>query len=689
MAKISQIKLTNTTYDIDVASDLKATKIIGEDLAKITPVEAVQKPDGVNPLFDENNKISSHYISDTILGQLKFGGTLTGYNFFEGSYIVNPSQSILSKLYELTNYPEDSAPIDSLKLSQVGDPSCVSITMISNGEVKNGYGDNDGTAFEGFYFISASNLANGHAVGDWLVINNKNFEKIDNTDTITHIDSAGTSLLEITGTSGLKLNGFKKGTIGIELTDNLYTQANGCITCSGYLYGGSISGGSIAASSKMTAPTITDASDKTQVVNLDYFENNATKVDWENIDSDVRIINGHNFKIQGTYTEQNIGCGVLPSSLDSIEPQRDSSTGQWEWGVDNLWTSPYWGYFEIKKNCRYIVKPVKTSGPFNNAECLDSGASVLVSAELSNTPLLELTSEDHDLIYQPSVYDEGSWEPSFGGYIEFKAPIDGFAFFGASDSFDPVLWVVLERVFEKEASAEIEGDLKVTGDIEVTGDLSFGTDSHLVFGTIEGTDFIADYAKVKNAPTEADDVVNKAYFDANKGSGGGTGIPAPAFPPELNSNYLVLSDIGEINNLDWRTGTYTGILDPKATYELYLEATDGTWIRGILPALSGSEMNNVHFQVTGYTAMTCMNTGWVNGTNKNTNYVNLSGITRRADGFYDFQISFFNCCWQPAKVTITKTGGDTQASYMDGAVLRWRNGQAVWEILSNAEDNTF
>jgi hypothetical protein len=209
--KISKVNLSGESYEIDVAKNLKATNILSTDkdqTSKVATVGAVQKPDGVNAFFDENNKINSSYLSDTILGQLKFGGTLTSYNP-SNEYTVNPSQLILSKLYELTNYPEGAAPIDSLQLSIVGDPSIVSITMISNGEVKNGYGDNDGTAFEGFYFISAANLSDEYAVGDWLVINNKNFEKIDNTDTITHIKDADTSLLSIEG-AGLKLDKITK-----------------------------------------------------------------------------------------------------------------------------------------------------------------------------------------------------------------------------------------------------------------------------------------------------------------------------------------------------------------------------------------------------------------------------------------------------------------------------------------------
>ena len=507
MAKISQIKLTNTTYDIDVASNLKATKIIGEDPIKIPPVEAIQKPDGVNPLFDENNKISSHYINDIILGQLKFGGTLTSYNFLEDSYAVNPSQLILSKLYELTNYPEDADPIDSLLLSKVGDPSFVSISMLSGNEVKNGYGDPEGTVFEGFYFISAANLSDGHAVGDWLVINNKNFEKIDNTDTITHIDETeGDSLLEITGTSGLKLSGIRKNQIGIELTSNLYTQENGCITCGGSIYGGSISGGRIAANSKMTAPTITDKTDKSQVINLEYFENNATKVDWENIDSEVHVINDHNVEIDGglvvhggsetdileiqTATSTDISSAVTVAS-HALEP--DSAGTGWTDG-----DGYFWHRFPIKARYHYAVEQ-------ESVDVYGFGPVALTSSAVGD-------GEPLNRLPYRWVGNETTGVPAAFGTLYFTADITGYAYV-------PFSGEVLGAVKVVETSP-VSG-VKVDGDLEVTGDLSFGAESHLVFGTIEGTDFIADYAKVKNAPVEDDDVVNKAYFDANKGSSGG------------------------------------------------------------------------------------------------------------------------------------------------------------------------
>lgn len=80
MAKISQIKLTDTSYDIDVATSLKATKVIGETTtSKVATVGAIQKPDGTNNLFDENNKISSHYVPELVDTNVKLSTELKTY----------------------------------------------------------------------------------------------------------------------------------------------------------------------------------------------------------------------------------------------------------------------------------------------------------------------------------------------------------------------------------------------------------------------------------------------------------------------------------------------------------------------------------------------------------------------------------------------------------------------------------
>ena len=80
MAKISQIKLTDTSYDIDVATSLKANKVIGETTtSKVATVGAIQKPDGTNNLFDENNKISSHYVPELVDTNVKLSTELKTY----------------------------------------------------------------------------------------------------------------------------------------------------------------------------------------------------------------------------------------------------------------------------------------------------------------------------------------------------------------------------------------------------------------------------------------------------------------------------------------------------------------------------------------------------------------------------------------------------------------------------------
>ena len=751
MSKISQINLNGTLYNIDVATELKSTTPTKDSTSVATSgavyaeqearkaadnLKLDKKPDGSVELIDpDSGKISYHYLHDSILGQLKFGGTLSATDSVGIRYYnITESAAFRDRALEISPWTDSySNPYF------YADTITGSITPLATWDVVGGSAftsplfGNDLAALEGFYFIMTSNtsamlnevpleLVPEFKVGDWWVFCNGVVKKIDNTDTITHIDeTAGTSLLEITGSSGLKLNGFTDDDLRIKFDKPLtYKDSSGNeLTLGGagvnglyfnrtngeqsYInYAGikipTIDASTVKASTKMTAPTITNKEDKSQVVNLEYFENNATKVDWENIDSEVHVINDHSVEIDGGLNVN--GALIVPAPESKIITEDITSSveyAMWEpvdYSTPHLWKDvaadqPNFYHFVVKTGYSYSLYTTEEAGGICPKVLFYEDVPE-TSENISPIGILDAnTSGFEEIDSWPRAY--GADSDAFNG-ISFTSPYTGRAYVSCGSCPDSAFTSILAVCNIPAESVQINKNLTVTGDLEITGDLSFGADSHLVFGTIEGTDFIADHAKVKNAPVEDDDVINKAYFEANKGSG--TGIPAPEetseLPSELNSDYLVLSDIGEVNNLDWSTGTYTGILDPKATYELYLEATDGTWIKGILPALSGSEMNNVHFQVTDYTAMTCMNTGWVNGTNKSTNYVFLDNITRRADGFYDLQISFRNCCWQPVKVTITKTGGTTPVPVsMDGAFLRWRNGQAVWEMLSNAEDYPF
>ena len=560
--KITQVQLGTETYDIDVSADRKAKPLLqtedDSDLTKVLPKSAVLKPDGTNDLFDENKKLNSHYISDTILGQLKFGGTITYNNEYPTGthqYVITPSSSLRAHL--LAKAPEGTSTLVgfSFKIKPQNFPAenWCTCTLQAYNSVPELLGQptlylKD---FEGFYFIykesqyTAPELKNSEQaiivpkfeVGDWFLTCGEAIQKIDNTDTITHIDETDyNSLLEITGSSGLKLNGFSRypDTVSISLDTDLYSASD--ITTTGTINAGlvstsqvsasSIDAGEIFASNRMTAPTISDKTDKSQVVNLEYFENNATKVDWENIDSEVHVINDHNVEIDGglvVHCNSDITRVDISSLGDeqtcAYEPYVQSD-GTTNWYNDSNLTPPYWLKFPITAGYRYevTIKPeFMNSSSFIKDE---DGAGHLVVTAASEGAAINIVEYSYAASAQDVEYPT-SWIGK--GTIYFTADITGYAYIptGNSVMFDNVSMYSITEIQGSVAHTKIEGDL------EVTGDLSFGADSHLVFGTIEGTDFIADYAKVKNAPTEDDDVVNKAYFDANKGSGG-NGLPSGA-----------------------------------------------------------------------------------------------------------------------------------------------------------------
>lgn len=255
--KISKVNLSGESYEIDVATNLKATDILSTNkgqTSKVATVGAVQKPDGVNALFDENNKISSSYLSDTILGQLKFGGSLSvtdedvNLTVSGLTLSINPSAALKGTFQE---YLKNLENFDSSWT--VKQPGMKFKTQFNyedpaypNGQPEwcfccpygpEGQGEELNVKFpasicEGYYFIAGTDLPGSYynpqnetltsvytegypvilaeaQVGDWQVVSNGKLIKIDNTDTITHIKDSYTSLLSIEG-AGLKLNKITK-----------------------------------------------------------------------------------------------------------------------------------------------------------------------------------------------------------------------------------------------------------------------------------------------------------------------------------------------------------------------------------------------------------------------------------------------------------------------------------------------
>lgn len=590
--KISKVNLSGESYEIDVATNLKATNILSSDkgqTSKVATVGAVQKPDGVNALFDENNKISSSYLSDTILGQLKFGGSLylgsddptgtansirlsilpsaalngafeeylkTLENFNSSWIVMEPGLKFYIQAgYNYDYMRECSEWYFSLPYGPEGQGN-PELNVKFPTSICEGYYFIAGTDLSGAYYSEKyASLASSYSedystvvldesqVGDWQVVSNGKLIKIDNTDTITHIKDSYTSLLSIEG-AGLKLKGFTDAGQSIKFdkpltyevgSTKLSLGANGVnglyIGDQSYINSAEVSAPSVKASTKMTAPTITNTADKTQVVNLDYFENNATKVDWENIDSEVHVINDHNVEIDGgltvgkSFVVETITASTedISSSCHTTKFDDEGGTwGGWEplidcsgWERDTYYQAPYWLYFPVKTGCCYQLNLVKGS-----AQLYYKDKALLMPDHVKDAPLHATEILSYNMSVNPD--DSDKIDESFS----FKSDITGYAAIAYSPG-TPIDWTNDDHSFSVIELVESQADVKINGDLEVTGDLSFGADSHIVFGTIEGTDFIADYAKVKNAPVEDDDVVNKAYFDANKGSGGGS-LPSGA-----------------------------------------------------------------------------------------------------------------------------------------------------------------
>lgn len=112
-------------------------------------------PDGTNDLIS-NNKVNTVYLPDFLLGQMIYGGTLSG----------------------------TTATLTSNAQSKLG-TSSATITLTNNTTAITGYTDNEGI----YYIASASSSFAGLDIntGDWVISTGSAWTKIDNTDSITGV----------------------------------------------------------------------------------------------------------------------------------------------------------------------------------------------------------------------------------------------------------------------------------------------------------------------------------------------------------------------------------------------------------------------------------------------------------------------------------------------------------------------
>ena len=140
--QITENQVTNLTTDLDNKLD--------------------KKPDGTHDLIS-NNKISTTYIPDSILGQLVYGGTVTGAGV---------------------------ATLSTNAQSRLGTAS-TSITLTNDTTAITGYAANEGI----FYVVSSNGsfASLGLKTGDWLISTGLAWQKVDNTDEVTSVQVSGTT----------------------------------------------------------------------------------------------------------------------------------------------------------------------------------------------------------------------------------------------------------------------------------------------------------------------------------------------------------------------------------------------------------------------------------------------------------------------------------------------------------------
>jgi len=168
-----------------------------------------KKPDGTNDLIS-NNKVSTTYLPDYLLGQVLYGGTVNA-----NTAVATLSTNAKTKLGTSSN----------------------TITLTNDTTAITGYGAN-----EGIYYIVDTNgnfASLGLVVGDWLISDGTHWKKIDNTDAVTSVrgnaeqvgqtgnvvidpddlDDTNTTNKFVTASDITKLNGIEAGAEVNDVTD--------------------------------------------------------------------------------------------------------------------------------------------------------------------------------------------------------------------------------------------------------------------------------------------------------------------------------------------------------------------------------------------------------------------------------------------------------------------------------------
>jgi len=162
LSKISDV--TATASELNVldgitasTTELNYTDGVTSSIQTQLDSKLAKKPDGTNDIVDSNNKITTTYLPDFILGQVLYGGNVTT------GAVATLSTNAKAKLGTTDN----------------------SITLTNDTTAITGYEAN-----EGIYYIASADFTFASlsiVTGDWLISKGNAWTKIDNTDAVTGI----------------------------------------------------------------------------------------------------------------------------------------------------------------------------------------------------------------------------------------------------------------------------------------------------------------------------------------------------------------------------------------------------------------------------------------------------------------------------------------------------------------------
>lgn len=387
-----------------------------------------------------------------------------------------------------------------------------------------------------------------------------------------------------------------------------------------------------------------------------------------------------------------------------LKPEPSGQSGYIYWRVN---TSYNWSGFEIKEGYRYTatVEPHDAGWngnlPMATQSVLLTDTTPVADVGLDNATAINSFTDIEFMVASGTTTTlaqdfEGNFIPFGYGILSFIAPYSGYAFIQRTDGTD--LHTI--SISETNPNSCETGKVVIDGNLEISGDINFGTDSHFAFGTVEGTDFIADNAKVKNAPTEDDDVVNlktlrewvpsnksdKEYLTVTMSSGtvkSWTLDHIDTFQGSefRNTHYVASSTyfngIASLNTSKTYYCEYkvpsSNLTDPTiVTYKVRLNLSESSNFStgGLIMFLKEGTSD---MQAPYFTVMSSVSTD--------------AGTLVSATICIPYSIQ--NLSIYSAEEYPEDEGEGLPSGATEGAFLRYRNGAPVWENIPSAEDSTF